>query len=251
MRTVPRSIAGRSVGSPNRGVKPPWYRVAVATQGERMPIFPLSNVVLFPQLATPLHLFEPRYRQLGRDALAGDRRIGMVVVRPEFADDMAGDPPVFPIGCAGRVTESQRLPDGRYNIVLRGDYRFRVVEEEPRREPRLYRVARVIPLPDVYAEADRERVAALRPGLLETVGTLLRELEPERAPGLRTDLFAGVDDVTLVNLLCNAFALPVEDKQALLETDSIPERYVRLESVLAFERAHRNTRGAGSRGRLH
>jgi Lon protease-like protein len=223
----------------------------VATQGERMPIFPLSNVVLFPQLATPLHLFEPRYRQLGRDALAGDRKIGMVVVRPEFADAMAGDPPVFPIGCAGTVTESQRLPDGRYNIVLRGDFRFRVVEEETRREPRLYRVARVVRLVDGYDEADRERVAALRTRLLAAVGTLLREMEPERAAGLRPELFEGVDDVTLVNLLCNAFALPVEDKQALLEADTIPERYARLESVLAFEQARRSAADRSTRRPLH
>jgi hypothetical protein len=223
----------------------------VATQGERIPIFPLSNVVLFPQIATPLHLFEPRYRQLGREALAGERRIGMVVVRPEFAHDMAGDPPVFPVGCAGSVTESQRLPDGRYSIVLRGEYRFRVVDEEPRSEPRLYRVARVVPLVDAFPEADRERVAAQRARILGAVAALLRDVEPERAAGLRPELFAGVDDATLVNLLCNAFALPVEDKQALLEADSIPERYARLESVLAFEQAHRSAAGRGSRGPLH
>jgi Lon protease-like protein len=223
----------------------------VTTPSERIPIFPLSNVVLFPQLATPLHLFEPRYRQMGREALAGDRRIGMVVVRPEFADDMAGDPAVFPIGCAGTVTESQRLPDGRYNIVLRGDYRFRVVEEEPRREQRLYRVARVVPLVDAYDDADRERVAALRAGVLATVGAMLRETEPERAASIRPELFAGVDDVTLVNLLCNAFALPVEDKQALIEADSIPARYARLESVLAFEQIRRSAAQGGARRPLH
>jgi Lon protease-like protein len=220
-------------------------------QGERIPIFPLSNVVLFPRIATPLHLFEPRYRQLGREALAGDRRIGMVVVRPEFAGEMAGDPPVFPVGCAGSVTESQQLPDGRYNIVLRGDYRFRVVEEEPRRESRLYRVARVVPLADVYEESDRERVAALRARILGAVADLLRGIEPERAAGLRPELFAGVDDVTLVNLLCNALALPVEDKQALLEADAIFERYARLESVLAFVHARRSAAGHGSRRPLH
>jgi Lon protease-like protein len=223
----------------------------VATPGERIPIFPLSNVVLFPRLVTPLHLFEPRYRQLGRDAIAGDRRIGMAVVRPEFVDEMPGDPPVFPVGCLGIVTESQRLPDGRYNIVLRGEHRFRVIEEDPRSGSRLYRVARVLPLTDIYEEADRERVAALRVRLLASVEALLRELGAERAEALRPEMFAGIDDVTLVNLLCNAFALPVQDKQALLETDSIPDRYARLEGVLAFELARAGAARRASRRPLH
>lgn len=223
----------------------------MATPGERIPIFPLSNVVLFPQIATPLHLFEPRYRQLGRDAIAGDRRIGMVVVRPEFADEMPGDPPVFPIGCLGTVTESQRLPDGRYNIVLRGEYRFRVVEEEPRGGSRLYRVARVVPLACVYADADRERVASLRARVLAAVGALLRDIEPERVEHLRPEMFDGIGDATLVNLLCNAFDLPVEDKQALLDTNSIPDRYARLEGILAFVHARVGAVHGASRRPLH
>ncbi len=76
-------MAAWSVGSREGCVKRPCYSVAVATPDEKLPIFPLSNVVLFPRLATPLHLFEPRYRQLARDALAGDRRIGMVEWRRE------------------------------------------------------------------------------------------------------------------------------------------------------------------------
>ena len=65
------------------------------SESELLPIFPLSNVVLFPRVKTPLHLFEPRYRQLARDVLQGDRRVGMVVVRPEHIDEMPGDPPIF------------------------------------------------------------------------------------------------------------------------------------------------------------
>jgi hypothetical protein len=120
------------------------------SESERLPIFPLSNVVLFPRVKTPLHLFEPRYRQLARDVLQGERRIGMVVVRPEHVDEMPGDPPIYPIGCAGVITESQRLPDGRYNLVLLGEHRVRIVGEEPRGESQLYRVAQVVRLPEPY-----------------------------------------------------------------------------------------------------
>lgn len=217
----------------------------------RIPIFPLSNVVLFPQLATPLHLFEPRYRQMARDVLAGDRRIGMVVVRPDFADEMPGDPPVFPIGCAGTVTESHRMPDGRYNIVLRGEFRFRILGEEARGAEQLYRVARVAALEDVYDDAERERVARLRANIIENIGVLVRATQPERPEALDPELFTGVDDATLVNLLSNAFALPVEDKQALLEADSIPERYARLAGVLSFQRAELEERDGQSRGPVH
>ena len=84
---------------------------------DEIAIFPLSNVVLFPRMQCPLHLFEPRYRQLAEHVLADDRRIGMVVVPPEHADEMHGDPPVYPIGCAGTIGQSQKLRDGRFNIV--------------------------------------------------------------------------------------------------------------------------------------
>jgi uncharacterized protein len=218
---------------------------------EILPIFPLSNVVLFPRLSTPLHLFEPRYRQMARSALAAEGRIGMVVVRPEFADDMPGDPPLFPVGCAGTIRESQRLPDGRYDIVLEGDVRFRILEELPGEDQRLYRVARVVHLEDQHTPGDAGRIARLRQSIIEDVGTLVRRSQPDRAEALRPELFAGVDDVTFVNLLSNAFALPVEDKQALLEADSISERYARLASLLRFQRAELEATRESGGGLLH
>lgn len=218
---------------------------------EILPIFPLSNVVLFPRLSTPLHLFEPRYRQLVREALAAGNRIGMVVVRPEFADEMPGDPPLYPVGCAGTIRESQRLPDGRYDIVLHGEVRFRILEEQPRDGRRLYRVARVAHLEDHHVAGDTERIARLRQSIIEDVGILVRRSQPDRADALRPELFAGVDDVTFVNLLSNAFALPVEEKQALLEADSISERYARLASLLRFQRAELEAAGERGSGRLH
>jgi Lon protease-like protein len=216
-----------------------------------LPIFPLSNVVLFPGVSTPLHLFEPRYRQMARDVLAGERCIGMAVVRPEFVDEMSGDPPVFPIGCIGRVAESQRLPDGRYNIVVRGETRFKLIEEPPRPAERLYRCARVEHLDDPYADEEREQVERLRASITEDVGVLVRRTQPERAEGLRPELFSSVDDATFVNLLSNALALPVEDKQSLLEAETIPARFARLASVLRFQRAELDTDRAEGRGRLH
>lgn len=220
-------------------------------QTELLPIFPLSNVVLFPRLKAPLHLFEPRYRQLARDALAGERRIGMVVVRPGHADEMAGNPPIFPIGCCGVVTEAQRLPDGRYNLVLLGEHRIRVVDELPLEAPRIYRIARVQRLEDPYPEHRRDRVARLRAGIVEDVGVLVRRTQPGRSHAFDPDLFAGVDDATFVNAVSNAFAFPVEEKQRLLEAGSIPERFARLAGALSFQRLELERAGGAGGRRLH
>jgi uncharacterized protein len=217
------------------------------SETERLAIFPLSNVVLFPRVKTPLHLFEPRYRQLARDVLQGDRRIGMVVVRPEHVDEMPGDPPVYPIGCAGVVTESQRLPDGRYNLVLLGEHRVRIVAEEPRSESRLYRVAQVVRLSEPYPETERARVARLRAAIVADVGLLVRHAQPDRSHAFDPELFAGVDDETFVNAVANAFAFPVEEKQALLEAENVPERYARLASALSFQRLELDNLPGGRR----
>src|SRR6187455_490515 len=95
-----------------------------------IPIFPLPNVVLFPNVFLPLHIFEARYRALLNDALAGDRIIGMVLLRPGYEADYEGRPPIFRVGCAGVVTHSEALPDGRSNIVLRGLEKFRIIAED-------------------------------------------------------------------------------------------------------------------------
>jgi uncharacterized protein len=220
------------------------------TETELLPIFPLSNVVLFPRVKTPLHLFEPRYRQLARDVLQGERRIGMVVVRPEHVNEMPGDPPIYPIGCSGLITESQRLPDGRYNLVLLGEHRVRVVAEEPRTESRLYRVARIVRLRDPYPDAERARVARLRAAIVADVGVLVRHAQPDRARAFDPEVFAGVDDETFVNVVANAFAFPPEEKQALIDAEDVPARYARLASALSFQRLELEN-AAGGRRQLH
>ena len=89
-----------------------------------IPIFPLPNAVLFPNVFMPLHIFESRYRAMVADALAGDRIIGMVLLKAGFETDYEGRPPIFPVGYAGVITHSERLADGRFNIVLKGLEKF-------------------------------------------------------------------------------------------------------------------------------
>src|SRR5688572_23490168 len=114
-----------------------------------IPIFPLDKVVLFPNVFLPLHIFEPRYRAMVADTLAGDRIIGMVLLKPGFEADYEGRPPVYPIGCAGVITHSEPLPDGRFNIVLRGIEKFQITGED---DSKAYRLAHVDPLPESISE---------------------------------------------------------------------------------------------------
>jgi Lon protease-like protein len=216
-----------------------------------LPIFPLSNVVLFPGVQAPLHLFEPRYRQMAEHALATSRRIGMVTVPPEHVAGMEADPPVYPVGCAGVIAQSQRLPDGCYDVVLHGTQRFRIIGELPRGGDRLYRVAEVEPLDDPYPSSQRGHVASLRRSIVELVASLVRQSDPERAEQISPELFRGVDDATFVNSLGSSLAFPPEEKQALLEAANIPTRFERLEGLLSFRIAQLGAPGASRAGSVH
>ncbi|MGE0260902.1 MAG: LON peptidase substrate-binding domain-containing protein, partial [Alphaproteobacteria bacterium] len=100
---------------------------------EVLPIFPLVGVLLLPRARLPLNIFEPRYLAMTRDALGGERLIGMIQPRDPPGDQGIGgmNPPVYPVGCAGRITQFAETNDGRFLITLTGVSRFRIVEELP------------------------------------------------------------------------------------------------------------------------
>src|SRR5439155_15703175 len=83
-------------------------------------LFPLPNLVFFPQVMQPLHIFEPRYRALTADALAGDRLMALVLLQPDWEKDYDAKPAICPVACLGKIVAEQRLEDGRYNLLLRG-----------------------------------------------------------------------------------------------------------------------------------
>lgn len=199
-----------------------------------LPLFPLSNVVLFPGIQVPLHVFETRYRQLARDVLAGQGCIGMVAVRPEHVSEMSGDPPLFPVGCRGAITQSRTRPDGRYDLVLTGERRFRIDRELPRGSTRLYRSAQVTLLEDAYPQNERQRVASSRSEILQQVAHALSREQRHDATASPVEYLKGMDDEQFVNTLANAFRFPVEEKQMLLETNDISQRFERLAAVLEY-----------------
>src|SRR3954452_24574228 len=131
-----------------------------------LPIFPLPNVVLFPNVFLPLHIFEPRYRDMVADAIETDRLIGMVLLKPGWEHAYEGRPAVYPIGCSGVITHVDRLPDGRYNIVLRGVERFRILEED---HARSYRRAVVEPIVEGRLAAEDRAVLRRQRSKLEAL----------------------------------------------------------------------------------
>ena len=169
-----------------------------------IPVFPLPDVMLFPNVSRPLHIFEPRYRAMVADALAGDRLIGMVTLEPGYEAEYEGRPPIFPIGCAGRITEVEELPDGRYLIVLRGLVKFRVLDED---RSRPYRLARVEALPELVDDAELAALGELR-GVLEAILAAARNGTP--AP-------AALPDEDLVNGLAQYARMGPRERQRLLE----------------------------------
>lgn len=186
-------------------------------------LFPLPNVVLFPQVLLPLHIFEPRYRQMTAEALNSDRLISMALLRPGWELDYEGRPPLYATACLGRIVTSQQLADGRYNLLLRGLARVRILEELP--PEKLFRQARVQVLTDVPVTSPllagelRQELEQLMTVCFHVIG-----LSAEQQKKILTsDLSLG----GLVDFL--GFALPfgIEFKQELLEELSM-ERRARL-----------------------
>ncbi len=193
-------------------------------------LFPLPNLVLFPRIDQPLHIFEPRYRQMTADALAGDRLIAMALVTEAKKAELEGSPPIHPGVCIGRIMYEQEFEDGRYLLMLRGLARARIIEEIADNTP--YRRARVelledrmtLPMTDVLAI--RQRLASL---------ILPRISDPESLQQLR-DLFQSQMPLgTLCDFLGYKLPLPLTCKQQLLEEVDVASRARRLLDELAIQ----------------
>ena len=197
---------------------------SLADFGGTARLFPLPDLVLFPSVVQPLHIFEPRYRQLMADALAGDRLIAMALLEPGWEKGYHKAPPIRPVVCLGRVLQEERLPDGRSNLLLQGLARARILEEL--KTGKLYRSARVELLWDV-APASPQEEQELRRRLGRR---LLQSFAGQ--PTALTQLRRLLDGDLALGPLCDifAFALPLDVglKQQLLEEVDVGRRVRRL-----------------------
>jgi uncharacterized protein len=183
----------------------------------RIPLFPLPEVVLLPGTLLPLHIFEPRYRAMVSDALSGDRTIGMAMIKPGW-ETGGRTPEIHPVGGAGQIVEAEELSDGRYNIVLAGEFRYRVVAESP---PAPYRVAEVeeiasIPFRDA---SEAMRISTEAASLFRAIASAME------APPLPEE---PLGPERLASELAVRLRYDASELQALLETDSIPARFEAL-----------------------
>jgi len=192
-----------------------------------LPLFPLPNVVLFPNVFLPLHIFEPRYREMIADAVASDRMIGIVLLRPGWERDYDGRPPVYTVGCSGVLTHVERMADGRYNLVLRGLERFRIVGED---HDRSYRRASIEPLPEQRLSANDEAAIRNQRSKLES---MLSPAVERAGADYRTP--SAMSDEDLVNALAQYLDLEALEKQALLEQPCLRTRAAALVELLEMK----------------
>lgn len=186
----------------------------------RLSIFPLTGALLFPGLQLPLHIFEPRYRAMISDSLVRDRRIAMI--QPQGQYDGA---PLFQIGCVGKIGEVEAMEDGRYNVILEGISRFRMLRE----------LDVTTPFRQIEAELIEDDAGAS----LSAVERASFEREARRfaeAQGYSVDWdsVGRLDDVSLINGVSQIAPFDAAAKQALLEADSLGARCELLVQLMQF-----------------
>jgi len=186
----------------------------------RLSIFPLAGAILFPGLQLPLHIFEPRYRELVGSALARDRRIAMI--QPQGPEDGA---PLFSIGCVGRIGEVQAMEDGRYNIVLEGEARFRLLRELDVTTP--FRQVEA----ELLVEAEDEVLSSVERAGFEREA---REFADRQGYSVDWDSVERLDDMALINGVSQIAPFDAAAKQALLEAIDLRSRCELLIQLMQF-----------------
>ncbi len=193
---------------------------------ERIPIFPLPNTVFYPKTYLPLHIFEPRYRQMVADTTVRGQCIGIALLKDGWEQDYDSNPPMFEVGCVGRIVSLQQLPDGRSNILLQGLRRYEIRDQYYERP---YREARIA-LKDEETHVSLD--ASVRAELLRAVGDYLRTAGD--AVTWREFFRLDIPDEILVNHLSAGLECTPLEKQFLLEAESLRQRARRLNDLIQF-----------------
>ncbi|MBU0554900.1 MAG: LON peptidase substrate-binding domain-containing protein [Alphaproteobacteria bacterium] len=190
----------------------------------RLAIFPLGGALLFPRMHLPLHIFEPRYRAMVTEAMAKDQRIGMI--QPSGVGE---PPPLFSVGCMGRITEIEALEDGRFNIILAGESRFRV-----QRELDVATAFRQVEA-ELY-EADEDEPGVLAPSERAALEDEARTFADSLGYTVEWDAVETLDDEMLVNAIAQIAPFDTAAKQALLEAKALRDRTEMIIQLMQFAR---------------
>ncbi|MGK6318732.1 LON peptidase substrate-binding domain-containing protein [Sphingomonas sp. DT-204] len=190
----------------------------------RLTIFPLAGAILFPRMLLPLHIFEPRYRAMVTDALARDRRIAMIQPRGK-----GEPPPLFDMGCVGRIVDVEALPDGRFDIVLEGLARFRMLRE----------LDVTTPFRQIEAELEAPGAAeALAPAERAAIESESRRFADLHGYAVDWEAVNRLDDESLINGIAQIAPFDPASKQALLEAATLGERARLIVQLMTFFGRH-------------
>lgn len=206
-----------------------------------IPVFPLPNVVLFPKVHLPLHIFEPRYRQMVKDAAANHRLIGMALLRGNWEKVYHRNPDIYPVGCVGEIISVTPFADGRYNIVLCGLKEYEIKEHIL--DQTSYRQAKV-----VLREEPRGKEATFSASLKREIFDLVQQTLKEKESDLLKVLAdPSLNEETWLNLCSFSLDISTLEKQSLLEAKSLEERATYLLNVLHFKVVEKGTPFEGLR----
>jgi Lon protease-like protein len=190
-------------------------------------LFPLPDLVCFPHALLPLHIFEPRYREMTEDALAGDHFVTMVQIPPAPEGSPWDEPvPIAKVGCLGRIVQHERLADGRFNFLLHGCSRVRLIRSTPTQK--LYRIW------EAELLQDEDPHQPIEPGRGELAAMFRQVLESQRGPDedLNSLLDSAVELGVLTDLIAHALRLPPAVKQRLLAQTNVDKRVEILRKAL-------------------
>ena len=206
---------------------------------ERLPVFPLPRVVFFPGSVLPLHLFEPRYREMMEHCIDGPMAMAVTMLAPGWEDEYDSNPPIHELAGAGRIVEHRRRPDGRFDLLLAGVHRVRL-EELPDEEGRHFRMAKATVLPDRVPEA----VGRALPSVLATASSVVTLIR-ERYPDFTLDVGAGTPPGLVADRIADRLVSEPEARQRLLEALDVKVRLHHVADELVDLLAHLRAEGFG------
>lgn len=192
-----------------------------------VPIFPLPNLVFFPKTLLPLHIFENRYRKMVEDARSSENLIGMVLLKDGWEKDYFGNPEVYEIACVGKIQQTEKLNDGKYNIMLYGISRVKIlkfVQEKP------YRIAQVKYLKDSHFDYDRFDENYETKTFINLVRKYLEAMGVENLDELLKLHTHSLESI--VNQVASILDFSIQEKQTLLEMGNLEMRYEQLKKLL-------------------
>ena len=197
-----------------------------------IPLFPLPTTVFYPNTSLPLHIFEPRYRAMVADALQGKGEIGMILLKSGWENDYQGTPEIMTIGCVGKIESHAKLPEGKYNILLSGLYRFRILNEI---EGKLYRQAQVELLKEINDQDLIVGSLPIKQQLIEKMQQYLKNTSTEKEAEQSLNLESCTKLAELVDKIAYHFDLPAIKMQEFLEEQDVQKRVNSLHTLIELK----------------